>query len=262
MEWHRKRGAGSRGSAMRDKGSEMLSDVDAAFCDADDCVSPTRRTVEEIEKHVASCLGEPAFVWHEVVSSLVHIDVHVILPSREQPYYTLFTTGMSDREMQVPTDVKMRRELRFAELLLMLPSDWFDDPRSVSELHDERKYWPIRLLKSLARFPHECHTWLGFGHSVPNGDPPSPFVDGTGLCCALLVPPVRVPSGFYDLRLSDGRSINFYAVVPLYPEELQLKLMHGTNALLERFDSEGVSELLDPTRANTCEGWLDRLAVN
>ena len=248
------------GGVMMAKQSGTDSNVSEAS--APELVSPSSRTIDEIEGHVARLMGAPAFVWHEMMSSVVHIDVHVILPSDENPYYTLFTTGMSDRAMEVPADVTEPAALQFAELLMMLPPDWFDDPRSVEELGDERKYWPIRLLKSLARFPHECHTWLGFGHSVPNGDPPSPFADGTDLCCALLVPPVRVPSEFYDLNLSDGRSINFYAVVPLYPEELQLKLTMGTNALLERFDVEGISELLDPKRVNTCSGWLDRLAVN
>jgi len=225
-------------------------------------VSPTSRTVEEIEHHVARLMGTPAFVWHEMASSFVHVDVHVIMPSKASPQYTLFTTGMSDRAMKVPADVEQPDALQFAELLLMLPPDWFVDPRSVRELQDERTYWPIRLLKSLARFPHECRSWLGFGHSVPNGDPPAPFAEGTGLCCALLVPPVRVPRDFYDLDLSDGRRINFYAVVPLYPEELQLKLTRGTTALLDRFDLVGVSELLDPQRDNTCSGWLDHLSIN
>ena len=73
---------------------------------------------------------------------------------------------------------------------------------------------------------------------------------------------MRVPREFYDLSLSDGRSINFYAVVPLYSEEMHLKLTKGTGALLDRFDEAGISELLDPHRANTCSGWLDRLAIN
>lgn len=228
----------------------------------EDSVSPTCRTVDEIEKHVARLMGAPTFVWHEVASSLVHIDVHVILPTEESPSYTLFTTGMSDRAMRVPPELDECSGLQFAELLMMLPPDWFDDPRSLRELGDERKYWPIRLLKSLARFPHECDTWLGFGHTVPNGDPPAPFADDTDLCCALLVPPVRVPPEFYELRLSDGRTINFYAVVPVYAEELQLKLTRGTHALLDRFDQEGVSELLEPNRVNTCVDWLDPLALN
>lgn len=242
----------------RRSGAETQATSDAA----DPEVAERRSTIQEIESHVASQLGAPAFVWHEIVSSLVHIDVHVILPTEAEPHYTLFTTGMSDRPMRVPADVEDPGALQYAELLMMLPSDWFDDPRDIEELRDERKFWPIRLLKSLARFPHEHDTWLGFGHSVPNGEPPEPFSDDTEMCCALVVPPVRVPPEFYDLRLSDGRTVNFYAIVPLYPEELQLKLTHGTGALLERFDRESVSELLDPGRNNTCLGWLDRLQVN
>ncbi|HNS99997.1 MAG TPA: suppressor of fused domain protein [Polyangiaceae bacterium] len=225
-------------------------------------VAPTLATVVEIEAHVARCIGEPAFVWHELVSSLVHVDVHVVLPTENRPYFTLFTTGMSDRPMHVPDDVKHGKRLRYAELMLMLPSGWFDDPRSLEELRDERKYWPIRLLKTLARFPHACDTWLAFGHSVPNGNPPAPFVEGTKMCFALLVPPVRVPPEFYDLQLSDGRVVNIYGVVPLYPEELQLKVMRGTAALLERFDTQGVTELLDPFRDNTCGGEFDWRVVN
>ncbi|MCU0694504.1 MAG: suppressor of fused domain protein, partial [Polyangiaceae bacterium] len=105
-------------------------------------------------------------------------------------------------------------------------------------------------------------SWLGFGHTVPNGEPPVPFADNTKLCCALLLPPVRVPSDFYDLRLEDGRAINIYAVVPIYAEELQLKLTRGVGDLLDRFDREGVNELLDRGRVNTCCAWLDMLSVN
>jgi len=227
-------------------------------------VAPAARwsSITEIEAHFATHLGAPSFVWHELVSSEVHLDVHVVTPTDTKPYYTLITSGMSDRPMCVPLDLERRTALQFAELMLMLPEDWFVDPRSVEELDDERKYWPIRLLKALARFPHEYRTWLGFGHTVPNGDPPAPFADDTQMCCALLVPPVRVPSAFYDLTLRDGREINVYAVVPLYAEELQLKLTHGTDALLERFDRAGVTELLDPCRVNTCVHWLDRNSIN
>ena len=218
--------------------------------------------LSELEAHFALHLGAPSFVWHELISSEVHIDVHAVLPTQERPYYTLVTSGMSDKPMSVPPDLERGDALRFAELMLMLPEDWFRDPRSSEALEDERRYWPIRLLKALARFPHECETWLGFGHTVPNGDPPAPYAVDTELCCALLVPPVRVPPAFYELQLRDGREINVYAVVPLYAEELQLKLTRGTDALLDRFDVAEVTELLDPRRENTCQHWLDQLSVN
>lgn len=41
--------------------------------------------------------GVLAFVWHELVSDLVHLDVHVAEPTPARPYYTVVTSGMSDR---------------------------------------------------------------------------------------------------------------------------------------------------------------------
>ena len=64
-----------------------------------------------------------------------------------------------------------------AELMIALPAEW---KLADSQLEDERWYWPIRNLKALARLPHEYETWLGFGHTVPNGDPPEPYAARAG----------------------------------------------------------------------------------
>ena len=40
-------------------------------------------------------------------------------------------------------------------------------------------YWPYRMLKELARLPHEFDTFLWKGHTVPNGDPPQPYGPNT-----------------------------------------------------------------------------------
>ena len=55
-------------------------------------------------------------------------------------------------------------------------------------------------------------------------------------------------AGFAELALSDDRVVQFYAVVPLYAEEMEFKLKNGTDALLERFATAGVDELIDPRR--------------
>jgi len=59
-------------------------------------------TIEAIDRHIARHFGPIATVWHEVVSDLVHIDVHVVEPSAERPSFTLVTSGMSDGPMTVP----------------------------------------------------------------------------------------------------------------------------------------------------------------
>jgi predicted Zn finger-like uncharacterized protein len=204
-------------------------------------------TIEQISAHIEQHVGKIATVYHELISDLVHIDIHLVEPTREQPFHTLITSGMSDLPMHPPEGAE---DCRFAELLLCLPPDW---PLSREAFEDERNYWPIRWLKMLARFPHEYDTWLWFGHSVPNGDPPQPFAANTALCCQLLLAPVLVPEEFLVLPLSEEKSICFFSVVPLYREEMDFKLKHGTDALVERFERHQVTEMLDPTRQNVCK---------
>jgi hypothetical protein len=108
-------------------------------------------------------------------------------------------------------------------------------------------------LKILARLPHEYQTWLFGSHTVPNGDPPKPFAKNTGLCCALLLRPVLFGEGFLTLTVNADKTIHFLSLVPIYREEMELKMREGLAPLLERLENAGVTELLDPQRPNVCE---------
>jgi hypothetical protein len=232
----------SKGGSVMYQHAERRSGFELAIGD--------EQTIEAIGDHLKQ-LGEPGMVWHELISDLVHIDVHTIEPTDERPFHTLVTSGMSDRAMTVPPECE---DLRHAELMLSLPADW---PLTREAFENEANYWPMRLLKMLARFPHEYETWLGWGHTIPNGDPAEPFSDGTKLCCALLLSPVLVPEGFSELKIDDERTVHFYSLIPIYKEEMDFKLEKGTDALVERFIEHQVTELLNPNRPNVCKkkGW-------
>jgi glycerophosphoryl diester phosphodiesterase len=200
--------------------------------------------VEAVDAHLARHVGEPEEVFHELVSDLVHLDVHRVPPSDERPWTTLITSGMAERPMTVPDGLE---DHRFAELTLALPPDW---PLSMEAFGDETHYWPLRLLKSLARLPHEYETYLYWGHTVPNGEPPEPYASNTELSCALILPPVLEPEEFARFKTSDGRTVHVYAVVPIHADEMQLKLDKGADTLMTLFDEHDITELLDPRRAS------------
>jgi hypothetical protein len=206
-------------------------------------------TIEAVEKHIAEHLGEADSVFHEIMSDLVHIDVHVVKPSAKRPYYSLVTSGMSDRPMTTPEGA---HDLRFAELMINLPADWPIEGKDGQVNGDPAAYWPIGWLKMIARLPHEYTTWLAFGHTIPNGDPAEPF-EGTDFIGSILLPPMLAPDGFSQLTLP-GRTVHFYALCPLYAEEMQLKLEGGTDALLEAFDKADLGpndvEIVTPGRRN------------
>jgi len=204
--------------------------------------------IEAIERHIDQHLGQPETVLHEIVSDLVHIDVHIVPPQPGRPFTMLVTTGMSDRAMSVPAG---HEDLAYLELLLALPPTWQLNEK-IAPFKEERNYWPIRLLKMLARLPHEYDTWLGLYHTMPNGDPPAPFDASTKLSGAIITIPKLVPESFATVPVRPGKKIWFLAVTPTYPEELEFKQKRGAAALQARFDKAGVSELIDPQRRNVC----------
>ncbi len=207
--------------------------------------------IETISKHIERHLGPIAGVYHEIVSDVVHVDIHYLTPTPERPYYTLITSGMSDRPMTAPAEAG---DCRYAELMLSLPADWPfpTEPGQTVPFGDEANYWPLRWLKLMARFPHEYDTWLWWGHTMPNGDPPEPFAPNTRMCGMLLADPVLVPEPFLQLRMSADKTVNFFGLLPLHQDEMEFKLKRGAEELLERFDRAGVTEELDPARRSVC----------
>jgi hypothetical protein len=197
---------------------------------------------DEIEQHFARVFGEPESVFHEIVSDIVHIDVHIIPPRPERDHWTLFTTGMSALPMTLPEHIEDAEQRAFAELMLMLPASWQVGSK------DDRWFWPLQWLKRLARLPHEYNTWLGPLHTIPNGDPPKPFSSETKLCCWMLLSPVGVEEADQRITLEDGRVVNIYCLLALHIEEVNLKLNKGPEALIEALDAAGVDEVLQIER--------------
>jgi hypothetical protein len=200
--------------------------------------------LDQISDHIERHLGTAATVFHEIASDTVHIDVHFVEPSTGRPFNRLVTSGMSDLPMTVPEGSGAPR---FAELMLTLPAAWQLDQESFKS---EQWYWPIRLLKMLARLPHKHATWLGYGHTIPNGDPPEAYAPDTKLCGAIILPPASVPGDFRSLQIDESKTITFYSVVPLYQEEMELKLRAGSEKLLDRLDARGINDLIEPRRVN------------
>lgn len=187
-----------------------------------------------IEQHIKNTFGEFENVFHELVSPDIHVDICVVPPSERRNYYTLVTMGMGAHRMNVPKELA-EYKLERAELAIALPPDWKLDKDSMQE---QRWYWPIGLLKVLARLPISNDTWLGFGHTM---EKQSPFAEDTELCAAILTGPqdMDLDTCGEVCILPGGEEVNFYQVLPLYREEMEYKLEHDADALLERLAAVG-----------------------
>ena len=201
----------------------------------------TEEEMEAVEGHIQQYFGKVENVFHELVSPDIHVDICMVPPTEERDYYTLVTMGMGAHRMNVPEELA-EYKLERAELAIALPADWKLDQESMK---DEKWYWPIRLLKSLARLPIASDTWLGFGHTMDNKEN---FAENTKLCAAILTGPQSTEEGGEVCTLPGGEEVNFYQVIPLYEDELDYKLEHDVDALLNKM--RGISFVVNPTRQN------------
>lgn len=193
-----------------------------------------------IERHIGAIDGVV------LADTAAAVAVHHIAPVPSRPYHTLITVGMSSAPMKVPAQVDAPQRV---ELMMTLPEHWN------VHVDQEESRWPAKLLRSLSRFPHERETWLGWGHTVPNGDPPQPLSPHTDLCAVIVAPSLLVPVAFYELDV-DGERVAFYSAIPLYKEELALKERDGMEALLSRLLQKDINDVVDPRRRNVAKRFL------
>jgi predicted Zn finger-like uncharacterized protein len=217
----------------------------------------------DIERHIERTIGPAPMVFHEIISPEVHLDLHVVPPRNDEPseehpfgtsHYTIITSGVSSHPMNLPEGSAL--SLRYAEMMIALPADWPgmkpDGTFDQAVMKDEANWWPLRWLKNVARMPHSFETFVAPGHTIPNGDPAEPFASGTRFCCMLVLIPLLAPKS-HKLIINDDITVNFYALWPLYREEMDLKLQRGMDPLIDKFDDAKVTELIHVDRKNTCK---------
>ena len=218
---------------------------------------------EEIEDHVEKWIGPIGYVIHEIVSDVVHIDVLVVRPSDDRPCFTLVTSGMSAKRMNVPEGAE---DWARSELIISLPasntylaeedpssgqSDENKDSRAVGD-GDPPGYYPVRHLTEYARYPHLENTWIGRGHTLVTADPPQPLGEDTQMTGYLFELPFAMSSleGF-NFQAKDGVQVNFLQMYPVHTDELNFKLKRGAEALMEKLmnsDVPNAIECFDPAR--------------
>lgn len=202
--------------------------------------------IEKISSHIKNYIGPIDSVIHEMMPTFPHIDVFILRANEERAVHTLITCGMSSVPMTIP---KNTNASPYLELMMVLPGDWplpFGTFENIQNDHD----WPINLLKTIATFPHDYHTWLGYGHTLSNGNPPAPFAEHTDLNAFILLPSLHTPQEFHYLNIDEGKEIEFLSIVPIYQEERDLVIEEGSDALLKFFDQYKINDLVNLNRIN------------
>jgi hypothetical protein len=148
----------------------------------------------------------------------------------------LMTNGLSDYAMPVPEKYKERNH---AELYFCLPSYW--------DLTTENGKWVIEWIQKLAKHCIEKETWYGIGHTFPNGNPAMPLSNTMKQKYLMLNAPYFLEKELTPI-ISEGKTIHFLGIIPIFEDEMDYKMGKGTYKLLQKIEGKGVSELLDDYR--------------
>lgn len=191
-----------------------------------------------LEMFIENNIGEYNNVLRDVSTNDISCDLLLIPPNEEHDFYTLVTCGMGAHKMNLPDEENENYDR--AELILCLPKTWH------VKSSNEKWFWPLKLMKLLAHLPIQEDSWLGWGHTVTNGEP---YFDNTKLSGVILGDsPLLEDESF--LELPNGEKVRFYHIFPLYEEEMNYKIDNGAHALFTLL--ENISPVLDISRKNTC----------
>lgn len=189
--------------------------------------------IKELDEYICETFGNYANVFHELLSPDVHLDICVIDPTEEEPFYKLVTMGAGAYTMGVPEKYREYCSPN-AEYVIFVPKDW-DINNS-----DINWYWPLKLLKDTARLPIWCDTWLGYGHTTQADEAGATYAPSTKFNSIVLNFPVTKNEDAGPLKMSSGKTIFCYQIIPLYPEELKFKMDNGADALFDKFQEKGI----------------------
>ena len=209
----------------------------------------TEKEMDKVSAYIENQYGESELVAHEMVSPDIHCDIVIVNPTEEQPYYKLVTMGAGAYQMNVPKELKSDVCDR-AEYVIFLPKDWN------LQSDKEEDYWPIRILKTVARLTVNTKDWLYYGHTVNLTEDGSPIAENTQFNSCVLLPSMNKQGQMTKpLKLAlFGKKVAFIQIFPLYQEELEYKMGHSLDEMMDLYVDEIIDNLVvNIRRKNFCK---------
>lgn len=186
--------------------------------------------IERVGDHRVQTMANP--VHPEQTLYVLYLELHV-------PLTVIMTSTLSEYRMPVSEKWKGRE---YNEIFFALPAYWeLDDTKNESLLaiYD----WIFRL----EQFVLTKQTWFGPGHSIPCGNPSASISTLLKQDNFLLIDPMFLEGLFQPLHLTD-RVVQLLAIVPVFSDELEYKMVKGTHKFLRRFYQKKFDERIDEFR--------------
>jgi hypothetical protein len=157
------------------------------------------------------------------------------------PVTIVMTKGLSDYKMPVSPKWEGRE---FNEIFFCLPTYWdFDD------VSNDNQNWIYTWLFKLENFVREKQTWFGPGHTIPAGNPPASISTTMKQDHFIFLDPMFTEDAMHSMEL-DGKTIHFLAIVPIFGDEVDYKMVKGTYKVVKKFLNKKFNECLDDYRSS------------
>jgi len=183
-------------------------------------------------KHRVRTLGNPLHPEQSLVFLYLELQV---------PITILMTNGLSDYTMPVSEKWKGREH---TELFFCLPTYW-----DTEDSESPNFSWTYDWIFRLEQFVRERQTWFGPGHTIDCGNPPaaiSPLMKEEHL---IFLDPIFAVEEMKPLQ-TDGKTIHFLSIVPIFGDELDYKMGKGTQKFVKKFIAKKNDERLDDYRVS------------
>ncbi|MCH2234902.1 MAG: suppressor of fused domain protein [Crocinitomicaceae bacterium] len=174
----------------------------------------------------------------EKVLSCGEYDIITVMSDKFDDCKLLFTRGISKIDQKVDDGHEAYINI---ELFFCLPEYW----------NLEKMPWPIEWLQKMGDYVVKQKSWFGHGHTIPLSTPLE-MADGKFKAEAFfLMRPDYLANQLGDDFVSESGFVPL-AIVPIFKQELDLKIRTSHNLLLKRFEKKAVDERIDIYRKSSC----------
>lgn len=204
----------------------------------------TNADIARFEEHLETHLGPIAGRHHLLVGDGRHVTLYFIDDNPAPGLTTVVTYCLTERGMEHP---EQTNTLYYPEACLILPRSW---PRDRQITADDEFSWPFFWLTLFASYQQDSGKILQVNHTLGGFKPGLPLNEKTPFYGHLITAPIGLPKEFWSFEMEEGRTVHFLLFFPLYKEELDGKLEHGSGWLYERLERHQVMPFLIPGRPN------------
>jgi hypothetical protein len=166
---------------------------------------------------------------------LLRIDLHILNNS----YSVLMTNGLSDIFMPVPEPEKGREH---NELYFCLPSYW-----DLDDVKNPNMNWVFYWIQRMCRHIKEKNSWFGPGHTMACGMPFQNLSENMKCNHFFLNNPMLLENELQPF-VSAEKTTYFLAIIPIFEDEMDYKQGKGTQKLIKKLMTNGITEKLDDFR--------------